>query len=198
VAVPIDSSRWSTPAVDHATAANAVAIWPRRRSVDDSTGAAAIAEVKQVTALRHGTRGGCSGGGFQLRSSSWILDAMLRTRLTVGVIGLATAAGMLGFAWWLWEQRDTSGVQQHAFLGLMAFFTAGIVVTATSNVLHRLRDEREIPLDGWRHPIDAIGLWYKDLPFPVRLVVVFISFPGAVVCWFLWQLRRGWVGPPAA
>jgi hypothetical protein len=122
---------------------------------------------------------------------------MMRARLIVGVIGVATAAGMLGLAWWLWEQRDRYGMQQHPILGLAGFLTAGAVVAATSNVLRRLRDGREIPLGGWRHPIDAIGLWYKDLPFPLRLVVVLISLPGAVVCWFLWQLRRGWVGPPA-
>jgi hypothetical protein len=47
-----------------------------------------------------------------------------------------------------------------------------------------------------RNPIDAVGLWYCDLPYWRRLALALIAFPLVVALWLAYQFRRGWFGPP--
>jgi hypothetical protein len=61
----------------------------------------------------------------------------------------------------------------------------------------RRADGRSVVVGGWRHPIDAVGVRYRDLPGWRRLALALIV-PGLVAPIFLiYQVRRALFGPPA-
>jgi hypothetical protein len=52
-------------------------------------------------------------------------------------------------------------------------------------------------IGGWRHPIDALGVRYRDLPY-WRKVALALLVPWIVVpVWAIYQVRRAWLGQPA-
>jgi hypothetical protein len=48
-----------------------------------------------------------------------------------------------------------------------------------------------------RNPVDAVGVWYRDLPYWRRLLLALIAFPIVAWWWLAYEFRRGWFGPPA-
>lgn len=48
-----------------------------------------------------------------------------------------------------------------------------------------------------RNPVDAVGVWYRGLPYWRRLVLALLVFPIVFGWWLAYEFRRGWFGPPA-
>jgi hypothetical protein len=71
-----------------------------------------------------------------------------------------------------------------------------LILQSPSITISELRG-RPIRIGGWRHPIDAIGLRFKQLPKWRQVAIFVLAFPIAFWIWVIYQARRALLGPPA-
>jgi hypothetical protein len=76
-------------------------------------------------------------------------------------------------------------------LAAVAIF-AGTLLAST-----RVRQGRPVVIGGWRHPIDAIGVRFRDLPVWRRVALTLLVFPLVFGIFVIYQVRRLILGPPA-
>jgi hypothetical protein len=126
-----------------------------------------------------------------------------RTLIAVGVpASIALAGG--GVA--LWRSTATypcpaGGVclghttyHSHVLLSIL-LWAAAAVLTAALVAANRVGHGRLALRGGWRHPIDAGGIRFSQLPHWRRVALVILAFPIVVWWWVIYQVRRLLFGP---
>jgi hypothetical protein len=89
-----------------------------------------------------------------------------------------------------------AGAHPHALTAILLGLTAVAVLVWSVNTWRRA-DGRSVVDGGWRHPIDALGVRYRDLPGWRRLALALIVPWLVAPIFFIYQVRRAVLGPPA-
>jgi hypothetical protein len=89
-----------------------------------------------------------------------------------------------------------AGAHPHALTAILLGLTAVAVLVWSVNTWRRA-DGRSVVVGGWRHPIDALGVRYRDLPGWRRLALALIVPWLVAPIFFIYQVRRAVLGPPA-
>jgi len=107
----------------------------------------------------------------------------------------------------LWHVRVPSGcpgsgvctgasTHPHALTAILLGLTSVAVFVWSVNTWRRAGGG-SVVVGGWRHPIDALGVRYRDLPgwrkITLALIVPWLVAP----IFFVYQVRRALLGPPA-
>lgn len=89
-----------------------------------------------------------------------------------------------------------AGAHPHALTAILLGLTAVAAFVWSVHTWRRI-DGRAAVMGGWRHPIDALGVRYRDLPdwrkLALALIVPWLVGP----IFFVYQVRRALLGPPA-
>jgi len=79
---------------------------------------------------------------------------------------------------------------------LLGLVSVGALAVAMAAVLG-LGSRRQVVIGGWRHPIDAAGVRFSELPYWRRLAIGLLAFPLVACIFVIYQVRRLLLGPPA-
>lgn len=124
------------------------------------------------------------------------------------VVGVVVSLAALGGGELLWRIRvppgcpgvgscTGAGAHPHALTAMLLGLTAVAVFVWSVSTWRRGPGDRSIVIGGWRHPIDALGVRYRDLPgwrqLALALIVPWLVAP----IFFIYQVRRALLGPPA-
>lgn len=52
-------------------------------------------------------------------------------------------------------------------------------------------------IGGWRHPIDALGVRYRDLSYRRKVAIAVLASGLVAAVWVIYEVRRAFLGPPA-
>jgi hypothetical protein len=89
-----------------------------------------------------------------------------------------------------------AGAYPHAPAAILLGLTAVAVFVWSVHAWPRV-DGRPPAIGGRRHPIDALGVRYRDLPDWRRLALALILPWLVAPIFFIYQVRRALLGPPA-
>jgi hypothetical protein len=129
-----------------------------------------------------------------------------RTHRYAAVAVLASLAAIAGseLLWRVTVPPGCSGVgsctgasaHPHALAAILLGLIAVALFVWGVNTWRRAAG-RSLVVGGWRHPIDALGVRYRDLPrwrkFALAVIVPWLVAP----IFFIYQARRALLGPPA-
>lgn len=129
----------------------------------------------------------------------------------VAVASLALSVAAMAASVWLWDVTaappgcDRPGTvclgavvsRPHAVLSfLLGLVSVGALAVAVAAVV-ALRTRRPVVIGGWRHPIDAAGVRFSELPYWRRVAIGVLAFPLVAWIFVIYQVRRLLLGPPA-
>ncbi len=104
---------------------------------------------------------------------------------------VVVGAAMCSYAW-QGERHIVASVYFGVVVGILATWLARGVLR-----LAGVPGWNSSPGAGLRNPIDAVGLWYRDLATWKQVGLALIVPQAVVLWWLIYQFRRGWFGPPA-
>jgi hypothetical protein len=150
--------------------------------------------------------GSCADRVPSLSYSGSVEPLMTRTRRYAAAGILVSLAAMTGSEL-LWRVTAPPGcpglgsctgaaAHPHALAAILLGLTAvaGFVWRVSTC---RRADGRPVVVGGWRHPIDALGVRYRDLPGWRKLALAVIVPWLVAPIFFVYQVRRALLGPPA-
>jgi hypothetical protein len=85
----------------------------------------------------------------------------------------------------------------HLLLAVVCAVAAVTLLLWAPVAATRLGHGRPLLRGGWRHPIDAVGLRYHELPQWRRVAIAIVGLPLVVWVLIIYQARRLLLGPPA-
>lgn len=83
----------------------------------------------------------------------------------------------------------------HALLSVLLWVLSTALLTGTLVVARRVSQGRPAVVGGWRHPIDAGGIRFSQLPYWRRVALVILALPIVSSWWVIYQVRRQVFGP---
>ncbi len=112
--------------------------------------------------------------------------------LAIAVIALAATGATVASYIWQGYQHVFTSVYFGVIVGLLATWLASLILR-----LAKVPRRNSKSSGGIRNPIDAVGVWYRDLASWKQIGLALIVPQVVVTWWLIYQFRRGWFGPPA-
>jgi len=85
----------------------------------------------------------------------------------------------------------------HALASILLGLAATAAFVWTVSAARNIAEGRPAAIGGWRHPIDALGVRYRDLPYWRKVAIAVLASGLVAAVWVIYEVRRALLGPPA-